>query len=186
MSKVLKIRVGRSGKKKKEKKKGRSSYNRVSNFFICDRKAANAMGRSTNMCTWCSWDTFPSVLFFTLFIQKIVQIWKMLNSQAPTKTNYSDFFLFISFKMQYSEEKKAPLDRVGRKVKKKKIFFFLGSVPKIGSVGTWETDNQIDVPLAQKSSLDLASRLAWSTYKRAASWKLPLIALQFLHAPCFS
>ena len=82
MSKVLKIRVGRSGKKKKEKK-GRSTYNRVSNFFICDRNAANAMARSTNMCTWCSWDTFPSVLFFSLFIQKIVQIWKMLNSQAP-------------------------------------------------------------------------------------------------------
>ena len=54
-------------------------------------------------------------------------------------------FLFISFKMQFSEEKKAPLDRVGRKVKKK-IFFFLGSGPKIGSVGTWETDNQLDVP----------------------------------------
>ena len=70
----------------------------------------------------------------------------MLNSQAPTKTNYSDFFLFISFKMQFSEEKKAPLDRVGRKVKKYFFFFFLGSGPKIGSVGTWETDNQIDVP----------------------------------------
>ena len=55
-------------------------------------------------------------------------------------------FLFISFKMQFSEEKKAPLDRVGRKVKKKKIYFFLGSGPKIGSVGTWETDNQLDVP----------------------------------------
>ena len=69
----------------------------------------------------------------------------MLNSQAPTKTNYSDFFLFISFKIQFSEEKKAPLDRVGRKVK---LFFlfFLGSGPKIGSVGTWETDNQLDVP----------------------------------------
>ena len=46
MSKVLKIRVGRSGKKK-----GRSTYNRVSNFFIFDRNAANAMARSTNMCT---------------------------------------------------------------------------------------------------------------------------------------
>ena len=49
MPKVLKIRVGRSGKKKG--KKGRSTYNRVSNFFICDRNAANAMARSTNMCT---------------------------------------------------------------------------------------------------------------------------------------
>ena len=46
--------------------------------------------------------------------------------------------------MQFSEEKKAPLDRVGRKVK------FLGSGPKIGSVGTWETDNQLDVPLGNK------------------------------------
>ena len=61
-------------------------------------------------------------------------------------SNYSDFFLFISFKMQCSEGKKAPLDRVGRKVKKKN-FFFLVSGPKIGSVGTWETDNQLDVPL---------------------------------------
>ena len=49
--------------------------------------------------------------------------------------------------MQFSEEKKAPLDRVGRKVKKKNFFFLLGSGPKIGSVGTWETDNQLDVPL---------------------------------------
>ena len=37
--------------------------------------------------------------------------------------------------MQFSEEKKAPLDRVGRKVKKKKKKSFLGSGPKIGSVG---------------------------------------------------
>ena len=47
-----------------------------------------------------------------------------------TKTNYSDFFLFISFKMQFSEEKKSPLDRVGRKVKKKKFFFFFRVGPK--------------------------------------------------------
>ena len=53
--------------------------------------------------------------------------------------------------MQFSEEKKAPLDRVGQKVKKKKIFFFLGSGTKIGSVGTWETDNQLDVPLIRKT-----------------------------------
>ena len=44
--------------------------------------------------------------------------------------DYSDFFLFISFKMQFSEEKKAPLDRVGRKVKKKKNFFFFRVGPK--------------------------------------------------------
>ena len=50
MSKVLKIRVGWSVKKKR-KKKGRSTFNRVSNFFICDRNAANAMARTTNMCT---------------------------------------------------------------------------------------------------------------------------------------
>ena len=43
---------------------------------------------------------------------------------VQTKTNYSDSFLFISFKMQFSEEKKAPLDRVGRKVKKIYIFLF--------------------------------------------------------------
>ena len=48
-----------------------------------------------------------------------------------TKTNYSDFFLFISFKMQFPEEKK---------------LLWTGSGPKIGSVGTWETDNQLDVP----------------------------------------
>ena len=59
---------------------------------------------------------------------------------------YSDFFLFISFKIQFSEEKKAPLDRVSRKVKF--IFYFFRVGPKMGSVGTWETDNQLDVPIA--------------------------------------
>ena len=103
MSKVLKIRVGRSGKKKR-KKKGRSTYNRVSNFFICDRNAANAMARSTNMCTWCSWDTFPSVLFFSLFIQKIVQIWKMLNSHYIQCTNKNKLFrLFFIYFIQNAE-----------------------------------------------------------------------------------
>ena len=48
---------------------------------------------------------------------------KRCQNLKQTKTNYSDFFLFISFKMQFSEEKKAPLDRVGRKVKKKNFFF---------------------------------------------------------------
>ena len=57
--------------------------------------------------------------------------------------------------MQFSEEKKAPLDRVGRKVKKKLLFLFLGSGPKIGSVGTWETDNQLDVPLYMCSRMYL-------------------------------
>ena len=56
------------------------------------------------------------------------------------------FFLFISFKMQFSEEKKSSSGQ-GRSESKKKNFFFLGSGPKIGSVGTWETDNQLDVPL---------------------------------------
>ena len=41
------------------------------------------------------------------------------------------FFLFISFKMQFSEEKKAPLDRVGRKVN----FFFLFRVGPKNRVG---------------------------------------------------
>ena len=70
----------------------------------------------------------------------------MLNSQASTKTNYSDFFLFISFKMQFSEEKKSSSGQGRLESKKKNFFFFSGSGPKIGSVGTWETDNQIDVP----------------------------------------
>ena len=35
----------------------------------------------------------------------------------------------------------------GRSESKKK-YFFLGSGPKIRSVGTWETDNQLDVPIA--------------------------------------
>ena len=42
-------------------------------------------------------------------------------------------FLFISFKMQFSEEKKAPLDRVGRKVKK--IFFSFFRVGPKNRVG---------------------------------------------------
>ena len=47
--------------------------------------------------------------------------------------------------MQFSEEKKSSSGQ-GRSESKKKKFFFLGSGPKIGSVGTWETDNQLDVP----------------------------------------
>ena len=43
--------------------------------------------------------------------------------------------------MQFSEEKKLS-------------FFFLGSGPKIGSVGTWETDNQLDVPRYRKKNSD--------------------------------
>ena len=50
-------------------------------------------------------------------------------------------FLFISFKMQFSEEKNS--SGQGRSESKKKKII-LGS--KIGSVGTWETDNQLDVP----------------------------------------
>ena len=115
MSKVLKIRVGRSGKKKE----GRSTYNRVSNFFICDRNAANAMARSTNMCTWCSWDTFPSVSFFSLFIQKIVQIWKMLNSQAQIIQTF--FYLFHS-KCSY-QKKKSSSGQDRSESKKKNLFF---------------------------------------------------------------
>ena len=58
------------------------------------------------------------------------------------------FTLFFIYFIQNAvlRRKKAPLDRVGRKVKIF-FFFFLGSGPKIGSFGTWETDNQLDVPL---------------------------------------
>ena len=42
-------------------------------------------------------------------------------------------FLFISFKMQFLEEKKAPLDRVGRKVKKNLFFIFrVGPKNRVG------------------------------------------------------
>ena len=34
--------------------------------------------------------------------------------------------------MQFSEEKKAPLDRVGRKVKKKNFFFRVGPKNRVG------------------------------------------------------
>ena len=48
--------------------------------------------------------------------------------------------------MQFSEEKKLLWTGSVGKLKKRNSFF-LGSGPKIGSVGTWETDNQLDVPL---------------------------------------
>ena len=64
---------------------------------------------------------------------------------VQTKTNHSDFFLFISFKMQYSEEKKAPLDRVSRKVKKKIFFFRVGPKNRVGR-DMGNRYNQLDVP----------------------------------------
>ena len=106
MSKVLKIRVGRSGKKKKgKKKKGRSTYNRVSNFFICDRNAAN--GKK----------------------YKYVYVHDVHETHFP---------LYYSSACSY------------RKLCRLEKCFFLGSGPKIGSVGTLETDNQLDVPLEGK------------------------------------
>ena len=55
--------------------------------------------------------------------------------------------LFYLFHSKCSSQKKKSSSGQGRsESKKKKYFFFLGSGPKIGSVGTWETDNQLDVP----------------------------------------
>ena len=66
----------------------------------------------------------------------------MLNSQAQIIQTF--FHLFHS---KCSSQKKKGSSGQGRsESKKKKNFFFLGSGPKIGSVGTWETDNQLDVP----------------------------------------
>ena len=78
-----------------------------------------------------------------------------LHSHYIQCTNKNKLFrLFFIYFIQNAvlRRKKAPLDRVGRKVKKKLLFFFLGSGPKIGSVGTWETDNQLDVPLPALST----------------------------------
>ena len=71
---------------------------------------------------------------------------KNVEFAGSNKNKLFRLFLFISFKMQFSEEKKLLWTGSVGKLKKKR-FFFLGSGPKIGSVGTWETDNQLDVPL---------------------------------------
>ena len=55
-------------------------------------------------------------------------------------------FFFLLFHSKCSSQKKKSSGQ-GRSESKKKDFLFLGSGPKIGSVGTWETDNQLDVPL---------------------------------------
>ena len=52
-----------------------------------------------------------------------------------TKTNYSDFF-FIYFIQNAVLRRKKSSSGQGRSESKKKNFFFLGSGPKIGSVGT--------------------------------------------------
>ena len=60
------------------------------------------------------------------------------------------FYLFHS---KCSSQKKKKLLWTGSVRKLKNFFFsFLGSGPKIGSVGTWETDNQLDVPLDEQPS----------------------------------
>ena len=56
-------------------------------------------------------------------------------------------YFFYLFHSKCSSQKKKSSSGQGRSESKKKFFFFLGSGPKIGSVGTWETDNQLDVPL---------------------------------------
>ena len=63
-------------------------------------------------------------------------------------TNYSDFF-FIYFIQNAVLRRKKSSSGQGRSESKKRIFFFLESGPKIGSVGTWETGNQLDVPLGK-------------------------------------
>ena len=58
------------------------------------------------------------------------------------------FRLFFIYFIQNAvlRRKKSSSGQGRSESKKKKNFFFLGSGPKIGSVGTWETDNQLDVP----------------------------------------
>ena len=81
----------------------------------------------------------------------------MLNSQAPYKlyvihTVYKQKQIIQTFFVYFIQNavlrrKKSSSGQGRSESKKKKFFFFLGSGPKIGSVGTWETDNQLDVPL---------------------------------------
>ena len=61
------------------------------------------------------------------------------------------FRLFFIYFIQNAvlRRKKSSSGQGRSESKKKNFFFFLGSGPKIGSVGTWETDNQLDVPLYQ-------------------------------------
>ena len=60
------------------------------------------------------------------------------------KKNIQTFFIY--FIQNAVLRRKKSSSGQGRSESKKKNFFFLGSGPKIGSVGTWETDNQLDVP----------------------------------------
>ena len=64
--------------------------------------------------------------------QNLSFLYPELMVQCTNKNKLFRLFLFILFKMQFSEEKKAPLDRVGRKVKKKKIFYRVGPKNRVG------------------------------------------------------
>ena len=70
-------------------------------------------------------------------------------------SNYSDFFYLFHSKCSSQKKKKLLWTGSVGKLKKKLFFLFLGSGPKIGSVGTWETDNQLDVPLYMCSRMYL-------------------------------
>ena len=71
------------------------------------------------------------------------------------------FFIYL-FQNAVLRRKKSSSGQGRSESKKKKIFFFLGSSPKIGSVGTWETDNQLDVPLGK--SLHQSCSMRWPPY----------------------
>ena len=79
--------------------------------------------------------------------QNLIFLYPELMVQCTNKNKL--FRLFYLFYSKCSSQKKKKLLWTGSVGKfKKKIFFFLGSGPKIGSVGTWETDNQLDMPLS--------------------------------------
>ena len=71
---------------------------------------------------------------------------KRCQNLSFNKTNYSDFFYLFHSKCSSQKKKSSSGQGRSESKKRKHFFFFLGSGPKIGSVGTWGTENQLDVP----------------------------------------
>ena len=105
MSKVLKIRVGRSGKKKEKKAEVPIIGYQISLFVT---EMLPVPWQEVQICVHDVHEThFPLYYSSACSYRKLCRFEKMLNSQAPTKTNYSDFF--YSFHSKCSSQKKKKL-----------------------------------------------------------------------------
>ena len=134
MSKVLKIRVGRSGKKKKAEV---PIIGYQISLFLTEM-----LPMPWQEVQICVHDVHETHIILQLVHTENCSDLKNVEFAGSIINN---FFIFYFIQNAVLRRKKSSSGQ-GRSESKKKKIFFLGSGPKIGSVGTWETDNQLDVP----------------------------------------